>query len=741
MSETKRICTRIINKHAPATTWDAADCTFVPEVGELIIYEPAEAGAPARIKIGDGSTYENGEKKVVKDLPFVDHDYSGDISELNKALSDHEKDTTAHITATERSAWNDAKTHAASDHVAIGHKHSGADITSGTVSIDRLPTITVAKGGTGATTAADALKNLGLDATATELNYVQGVKSSIQSQLDGKAPASHNHDDRYYTEDEVDDLLAGKSDEHNHPYAPTGHNHVTSDVTALTGYAIAKEAAAIAATDSLNVALGKLQKTLDTKASSSMSGYSKASSASAIATTDTVLTAIGKLEKALDGKSDTHNHPYSPTGHTHASSDVTAMTGYSKANAASAIATTDSLNVAIGKLEKGLDGKASSVLTGYSKASSASALAATDTVIAAFGKLEKALDGKAAAHNHPYSPTGHTHASNEVTAMTGYTKASSAAAVATTDSLNTAIGKLERTLDDKANKADIATTVSVGSASSSATYYKIHDFGAWGTGDWTKKGFSMLLTSRGGEMVWVTLAANDSNTAAGAFRLVNRYSKITKIYYHVAESAIYVTCAAWANNLCAHMLTNVYGDYVPKVNTASAIPTDAVEIKIVEFGVNSTSAVVGNSAVTLELGGSADRPTYNSVDLALKSDVPTGGAASKNVDTSISAASTSTNLPTSKAVAAFAVAKSGDSMTGRLQLNMANPHIHMKDTGYSTDWYFQAYQDQLAFGPTFNTAVKTDKSGNMTVPGTVTVDNKVKLDYDATSECLNFVFV
>jgi hypothetical protein len=40
-----------------------------------------------------------------------------------------------------------------------------------------------------------------------------------------------------------------------------------------------------------------------------------------------------------------------------------------------------------------------------------------------------------------------------------------------------------------------------------------------------------------------------------------------------------------------------------------------------------------------------------------------------------------------------AVAKTGDIMTGRLQLNMSNPHIHMKDTAYSTNWYFQAYQD------------------------------------------------
>lgn len=41
----------------------------------------------------------------------------------------------------------------------------------------------IANGGTGATTAANALKNLGLTATAAELNYVDGVTSSIQTQI------------------------------------------------------------------------------------------------------------------------------------------------------------------------------------------------------------------------------------------------------------------------------------------------------------------------------------------------------------------------------------------------------------------------------------------------------------------------------------------------------------------------------------------------------------------------------
>ena len=39
------------------------------------------------------------------------------------------------------------------------------------------------------------------------------------------APVSHTHDDRYYTESEVNTKLAGKSDVHSHPYAPSSHTH------------------------------------------------------------------------------------------------------------------------------------------------------------------------------------------------------------------------------------------------------------------------------------------------------------------------------------------------------------------------------------------------------------------------------------------------------------------------------------------------------------------------------------
>ena len=62
---------------------------------------------------------------------------------------------------------------------------TGLPIVAGTTG-----TLSVARGGTGSTTASGALTNFGLTATATELNYTDGVTSSIQTQLNAKGVGS-----------------------------------------------------------------------------------------------------------------------------------------------------------------------------------------------------------------------------------------------------------------------------------------------------------------------------------------------------------------------------------------------------------------------------------------------------------------------------------------------------------------------------------------------------------------------
>ena len=65
--------------------------------------------------------------------------------------------------------------------------------------------------------------NLTSDSTTDSLSAAQG--KVLKGLVDGKAASSHTHDDRYYTESEMNTKLSGKSD--------TGHKHVISDVTNL----------------------------------------------------------------------------------------------------------------------------------------------------------------------------------------------------------------------------------------------------------------------------------------------------------------------------------------------------------------------------------------------------------------------------------------------------------------------------------------------------------------------------
>lgn len=194
--------------------------------------------------------------------------------------------------------------------------------------------------------------------------------------------------------------------------------------------------------------------------------------------------------------------------------------------------------------------------------------------------------------------------------------------VLTLDGLTRYHQALQSELELKTNKTDVATTASLGISNSTPIYAKISDFGNWGSGSWNKKGFVMLITSRAGETIWLSLSSNDSNTTARAIRLLNTYGKITNVYYSNSESSVYVKVNAWCNNVNAHILSNINGDYVPVVEKADELPQDATEVEIVEFGVQGDNLKIGSDIKNVVFVGSGEHPIYNNANILLSTDLP-----------------------------------------------------------------------------------------------------------------------
>lgn len=81
------------------------------------------------------------------------------------------------------------------ENLAIAQKeaYNGYQIVEDSKSFEKEP-LPLEFGGTGAKSAADALKKFGINVAASVINFLNGVTSNIQEQLNNKAPASHgNH--------------------------------------------------------------------------------------------------------------------------------------------------------------------------------------------------------------------------------------------------------------------------------------------------------------------------------------------------------------------------------------------------------------------------------------------------------------------------------------------------------------------------------------------------------------------
>ena len=184
------------------------------------------------------------------------------------------------------------------------------------------------------------------------------IKTYCSATYSGK---DHNHDDRYYTESEIDDiksslklLISSKSD--------NSHKHTAEDIIKMTGYSKPTVSSAILETDTLNAAIGKLEKGLDNIASSEhnhddlyLKKNETANSAKQLESARVInLGGAVNGSASFDGSSDITIN----TSIANISSDkITVMTGYVKPDSTGDISAVDSLNVALGKLEKALDGK------------------------------------------------------------------------------------------------------------------------------------------------------------------------------------------------------------------------------------------------------------------------------------------------------------------------------------------------------------------------------------------------
>ncbi len=148
------------------------------------------------------------------------------ITELDEKLSkkanaydldQHMQDTTNHVHVSERTNWNNASNHANSTHAPVNAEQnqnafSYIYVNGYTISADTKMDILNLEAGTGITITPDTvydkitisadsmnctLEDLGVTATAQELNYVKGVTSNIQDQLSHKASIYHSHSGEY----------------------------------------------------------------------------------------------------------------------------------------------------------------------------------------------------------------------------------------------------------------------------------------------------------------------------------------------------------------------------------------------------------------------------------------------------------------------------------------------------------------------------------------------------------------
>ncbi len=263
---------RIVNKHDTEANWSKS--SFVPLKGEIVVFDIDNTYSYERFKIGDGIT-------SVNNLPFVGADKVDKVSGKQLSTNDY---TTA-------------------------EKNKLAGIAEGankTVVDSAL-----------SSSSTNPVQNKVVSAAISNLNTLVGdtsVSEQITTAVSTKADASHMHDNRYYTETEIDSKLSGKSD--------TSHTHSSYvNQNAFSNIKVGNTTvAADTATDTVTLVAGN-NVTLTPDATNDQI---------TIAATDTVYTHPSSGVTAGTYKSVTVN----AQGHVTAGSNPTTLSGYGITDAA-----------------------------------------------------------------------------------------------------------------------------------------------------------------------------------------------------------------------------------------------------------------------------------------------------------------------------------------------------------------------------------------------------------------------
>lgn len=236
--------------------------------------------------------------------------------------------------------------------------------------------------------------------------------SGLQTALDGKAPASHNHDSAYKPASYVPawSEITGKPS----TFTPATHTH--SEYVNQNAFSNIKVGATTVAADSTT-------DTLELVAGSNIV-------LTPDATYDKVTIAVNGETVSASEKSTWNAKETTSGAQSKADAALAAAKSYADTKVANLVGTAPEALDTLQELAEAVQGNQAGV---------------TDLLEAVGTKAEKTYVDTELAKK---ANSSHTHTGTQVT-LTGYSKPTSTAAIATTDTVNAAIGKLEKALDGK----------------------------------------------------------------------------------------------------------------------------------------------------------------------------------------------------------------------------------------------------------------------------------------------------